>query len=115
MRLGVHPVSGKIGGYGIHTPTQVGLNLVNPRFKPVNFVTQHLVAFDNYIQFMLKILSHDAYMLFEVFRLFSNVMTEKLIDLFDVFCVHGASAVVEISVFIALLLSNVNGFSEWKL
>jgi hypothetical protein len=96
MRLGVCPVSGKISGNGIDTPTEVGLNLVNPRLKPVNLLTQHLVAFDNYIQFMLKILGHDADMLFEVFRHFSNVMTEKLIDLFDVFCVHGTSAVVKI-------------------
>jgi len=72
------------------------------------------VTFNDKVQFVLETLSHDTNMLFEVFRHFTDMTPEKLIDLLDIFCVHGTSAGVKIPVFIALLLSNVNGFSGGK-
>jgi len=68
------------------------------------------------IQLIVKVHEHAADMLFEVFRHFTDMTSEKLIDLIDIFCVHNVTAGVKnegrFPVFIALLLSNVNGFSD---
>jgi hypothetical protein len=107
MRLGVRPMGGKIGGNCV----DFILDTLQSDFHAVDFFGEHLVAFNDKVELMLEILGHDTDMMFEVFRHFTDMMPEKLIDLFDIFCVHGTSAVVKIPVFFALLLFNVNGFS----
>jgi hypothetical protein len=76
VRLGVRPVGGKIGGNGVdftfnpikpdfktvHPP----IKAIHPSVKTVNLLTQHLVAFDDDIQFVLKILGHDTYLMLDL-------------------------------------------------
>jgi hypothetical protein len=95
VRFGVLTVSGKIGGNSINSPTQVHPNLINPCLKPVDLVTQHLMPFNNDIQLMLKILGHDANMLFEVLRYIIDMPPEKFIDLSYIFSIHDISTVAK--------------------
>jgi hypothetical protein len=90
MRLGVCPVGGEIGGNGIdftfnpvkpdfktvHPP----IKAVHPSVKTVNFLTQHLVAFDDNIQLVLKILGH-----------YPHIMLEHFLDLFEIGSIHKIS------------------------
>jgi hypothetical protein len=97
MRLGVRPVGGEIGGNGVDfafNPVNLDLNPVKPDFKTVhppikaihpsvktvNFLTQHLVAFDDNIQLVLKILGH-----------YPHIMLEHFFDLFEIISIHKIS------------------------
>jgi hypothetical protein len=66
VRLGVGAMGGEVGGYGTH----LGIKTIHPHFKTVqpsfetvhspiktvDFLAQHLMTFDNDVQFVLKIL-----------------------------------------------------------
>ncbi|HEX2768866.1 MAG TPA: hypothetical protein VHN12_06245, partial [Geobacteraceae bacterium] len=83
MRLGVRPVGGEIGDNGVDftfNPVNLDLNTVKPDFKTVNFLTQHLVAFDDNIQLVLKILGH-----------YPHIMLEHFFDLFEIISIHNIS------------------------
>jgi len=81
VRLGIRPVRGKVGGYGIDftsDPIKSRFDPIKSRFDPikshsqrdldtVNFVAQHLMPFNDDIQLVLKILGHYANMVLENF------------------------------------------------
>lgn len=77
VRLGVRPVGGKIRGDRINAAAQVRFDFINPYLKPINLVAEHLLPFNDQVQFVPKILGHDADMMFE-----------HVFYFFEIFCVH---------------------------
>jgi len=91
VRLGVGPVSGKVGGHGVNLafdPLQPDFNPVQPVFYTVNLFTQHLMPLDDDIQLVLKILCHYTHMMLDIFLYSINMTSEQLIDFFQIICIH---------------------------